>query len=766
MNPRAATFTPGSSSPEPSVDGNQPERFRPVPTGPRSWQPKDRGRPPKPDALDPDNYDAMFPTLSTPAASSPDPSERRSSKKLRKKKKQKTLTTDGEEPNETDPVVKPSPESPGSMVSDTPDQTTEDNELPDPIVDASSHDGSKQDEFPEPPLPAPPINSKLDIKEAQVAPFMPPTPRPDHELPVTRNSELVPYSSGPTLPMNIAPQQHPPTLQSQFYPNVMVPGLALPMPAPMPGYYYPQQYTPYPAVYVTTPPIVWQPAFTSIPAKVCTDHPGQECQQPGYWEGQLGIQSVHGSSLRVESGSSFFEASRRQKGSRPSSRTKRRSADFRRTHQFGNQGAIPRPASTAGHKTQVEVLKSKYRAKSSSPIKSAPKQQVLLDFPDQSMGQGYVLPASIRPGAAGEHQASMSTNSNEQIFHQHLQQKFEGEEAFKQVRGLEASQTESDAREISVVGEGNPKIGQVDSLVPQDQLLHNTTPSTDDALRLPPIGPPVNAPKAPASQRRVTQGALAFPYPPPSGSPAENGAWSQSKRWMSQETKERVAFQKMLVNLHYMGADKSPFVPQSPAELTAFKLKVAECEKLKLMREVAKRMAKVDCKILAVHKNKKVESLAGLFGGKQLRDKLSPVFAAVNCFNKELPTEETSRVDWPTLAELKEEGDKRASRYGRYFPLPRLNVIAARFTSDDRDNAFHPDGSIRWEKKAIKLGIREIMPVAADLEGKAVEPAVELLQDELPVPIQLILEHIDSTQENFEQKLHEEETGKQDKSRE
>ncbi|KPM35231.1 hypothetical protein AK830_g11330 [Neonectria ditissima] len=765
MNPRAAAFTPCSSSPEPSLDGNRLGRSRTVPTGPRSWKQKVRARPPKPDALDPDNYDTMFPTLSTPAVSSPDSSEQRSSKKLRKKKKQNDLVAKGGDPDDTVAASKPNPQSSSSLVSDTRGQTKKEtatvekttSELPSPVVHASSNAVSKQDEPAKPVLPAPVIKSKDSV---HVAPFMPPTPRPDHEFSATRNSDLVAYSTSPVLPVNFAPSQPTP----QFYHNVMAPpGLASPVPAPIPGYYYPQQYAHYPAVYVTTPPIVWQSAFTPVPAKGCPEHPGQECQQPGYWEKQLPMQNVHGPPLQFEPGSGSFDTSRRQKGSRPSSRAKRRSTDSRRIHQGGNQGAVLRPASTAGHKTQVEVLKSKCRAKSASPIKSAPGHQVLPDFPNQSMGYGCVFPTMTRQGVAGEQMGLISTNVNEQIFRQHLLQKFEGEEAFKQTSRLETGRTSCGGQVKSVAGEGTPKIGRVDSDILENQLLHNTTPSTHDPTQLPPIGPPVNAPKAPASRRRVPQASLTFPHPPPSGSPAENGAWSQSKRWMSKETKERVAFQKMLINLHYMGADKSPFVPQTPAELTAFKLKAAECEKRKLIREVAKRMAKVDCKILAMQKDKKVESPTALFGGKQLRDKLSPVFAAMNCFNKELPTADNSRVDWPSLAELKEEGDKRASRYGRYFPLPRLNMIAARFASDDRDNAFNPDGSIRWEKKAVKLDIREIMPVAVDLEHKAVEPAVELRQEELPVSLQLILEHINGVQDEGEKRPHEKETGKEDK---
>ena len=66
----------------------------------------------------------------------------------------------------------------------------------------------------------------------------------------------------------------------------------------------------------------------------------------------------------------------------------------------------------------------------------------------------------------------------------------------------------------------------------------------------------------------------------------ESGSWSQSKRWTSQETKERMIFHRMTQNLHHLGASNSPFVPQGPAELAAFRAEMAEMRRKQLCREV------------------------------------------------------------------------------------------------------------------------------------------------------------------------------------
>ncbi|KAI5462182.1 hypothetical protein BGZ63DRAFT_423476 [Mariannaea sp. PMI_226] len=261
---------------------------------------------------------------------------------------------------------------------------------------------------------------------------------------------------------------------------------------------------------------------------------------------------------------------------------------------------------------------------------------------------------------------------------------------------------------------------------------------------LPRVSPPPHAaPKGPkastALQARVPK-LLSVPTESSAGPSSDKaGSWSQSKRWISGETKERTAFQRMLMNLHYMGADKSPFVPQTPAELTAFKAEVTEIERVKLLSEMEKMRALVRVD------GKEKEQPPVLFGGKVLWDNLSPVFAIISCFDRE-PATQNGLVDWPSLAELKEEGDKRGLLSARCFPLPRLNILPANPRFEHRDSLYNPDGSIRWNKKKVTLGFLDITPVNMPDPDDTVS-VDNIKVTELPYSFKLILDHIEGVQE-------------------
>ncbi|KAH7155335.1 hypothetical protein B0J13DRAFT_223644 [Dactylonectria estremocensis] len=853
MNPCALAFTPSSPETEPNInDEERPgRRLARPPTCPRSWRRKENVRSPKREALDPNNYDTMFPSLSSsnpsPNSSSSPSRQTMDRRNRRRRQARKPCTQNGGASNL--PTVQGSDAS-GPTASGNAEETTEpfsvveknNSELISPdLPDAETHTPPPSSRLqpqqpcggPKPPSPPPPFASKPETLElVRVTPHMPPTPKPDHEVPMHGDSALVTYSVGskPTqcissqniapqsivpqstvpqclpppgfspqgfppqniapeniIPQSIAPQNCVPQnfasrgivsqnvgpqniasenmmpqnmipqnmipqnmipqnimpqnigfpqplmvpQQPQYYPNVMTPTIRPAVPVcscPTPG-------MPYVTVYMTPPPVVWQPT-TPQPGLVW---PAPPDQYPAHWPQPLQSMSVPVPQLpqRVRS-RSRSKASDSRKGPRTSNQTRRR-VDNRRQPVTG-QLRIPRPGSTPGHKSQVEVLRSTHQAKSSSPSRLAPDHQVIGNPEDQVQDQSREVLTGTNPQVAEGSKEPSGAVSNEQTFRRHVRNEFDSEEVFKMTSTPGSGRTRRGGQGKSDVVEVR-KTSDVEIAVSSDQSSHAVT----HIARPPPLvtvnGPPTNAPKAPASQRRLNQAAVALPQPLV-GSPAESGGWSQSKRWMSQETKERAAFQKMLINLHYMGADKSPFVPQNPAELTAFKLEAAESEKKRLIQKMDKRIAKIDSR-----NGNKSPLLCKLLGGK-LRDKLSPVFFAIHCFNKELPSQDEFRVDWPSLAELKEEGDKRASRYGRYFPLPRLNVVAARFSSEDRDKAYSPDGTIRWEKKTIKLGAREIMPVTAEYEAYTIAPVSELQQEDLPVPLQLIIKHIDGDQEN------------------
>jgi hypothetical protein len=144
-----------------------------------------------------------------------------------------------------------------------------------------------------------------------------------------------------------------------------------------------------------------------------------------------------------------------------------------------------------------------------------------------------------------------------------------------------------------------------------------------------------------------------------------------------------------------------------------------------------------------------------LFEGKALPDGLSPIFASNTCFNKDVSC--ALQVEWPSLAELKEEGEKRAARCGRYFPLPRLNVVDSRILQLERAKAYNDDGSIHWEKKAVKHASRFIRPVSCEFELDSCPPP-QLQVHELPVLLQALLDEIDETSSEDHKDLNEEET--------
>ncbi|KAL6858405.1 hypothetical protein J3F83DRAFT_750701 [Trichoderma novae-zelandiae] len=177
--------------------------------------------------------------------------------------------------------------------------------------------------------------------------------------------------------------------------------------------------------------------------------------------------------------------------------------------------------------------------------------------------------------------------------------------------------------------------------------------------------------------------------------PVEPASWSQSKRWISSETKERKAFQKMMMNLQFMKADHSPFVPKTPAELTRFKISLAEAKRQKLAQEVSILEEKNRQRELARASGILLVSQprVALFNGRDMGDELSPVFAARNCFNKQDTGEVNKRAGWPSLVELKEDGDRRA-KCGRFLPLPRIKVVALQVREREQEHAPNGDGPI------------------------------------------------------------------------
>ncbi|KAG5953786.1 hypothetical protein E4U53_002642 [Claviceps sorghi] len=223
----------------------------------------------------------------------------------------------------------------------------------------------------------------------------------------------------------------------------------------------------------------------------------------------------------------------------------------------------------------------------------------------------------------------------------------------------------------------------------------------------------------------------------------ESGSWSQSKRWMSQTSKERMTFQKMVTNLFHLSANNSPFVPQSPAELTAFRAEMADIKKKRLSREVGWRVATMERK--RTHPKDSGEEAANLVPfllGRKFKDTLSPVFASRNCFAEHISQEDSQWVPWPSLPEFKDEGDKRSLQHGRRFPLPRLgvNMQPIAILSERGCKA-------TWQMKTVKIDTRFIHPTSdfADYPDFPYEPPLT----EYDVPYYL-LEAIQAMQEELD----------------
>ncbi|KAF4510922.1 hypothetical protein G6O67_002769 [Ophiocordyceps sinensis] len=194
----------------------------------------------------------------------------------------------------------------------------------------------------------------------------------------------------------------------------------------------------------------------------------------------------------------------------------------------------------------------------------------------------------------------------------------------------------------------------------------------------------------------------------------EPGSWTNSKRWMSQEMKDRQAFAKMMNNLRHMGAEKSPCIPQTMTELAAFRAEMAEEERKQLTRVFRRRIAELELRrdLLQTEPQGAGPAIDKLLWGRRFQDGASPVFASDNCFNDEFAIGYGIRVDWPSLAELKEEGERRGGRYRRCLPLPRLNAIDPRVLTVSNADVLHPDGTIRWQAKAVSPNRACIMPVS------------------------------------------------------
>ncbi|PHH66426.1 hypothetical protein CDD81_7481 [Ophiocordyceps australis] len=283
------------------------------------------------------------------------------------------------------------------------------------------------------------------------------------------------------------------------------------------------------------------------------------------------------------------------------------------------------------------------------------------------------------------------------------------------------------------IGNESPRIKAEDQ---RDKIIAHVAPTNFSAASSHPSGAEGNRKHANARNKRFEKGSLkgkglqksCRDSPPRQGdcaaaseksshlsNQAARGTWSNSVRWMSDGAKDRMALAKMMNNLHHIGADKSPFIPQTLVELAALRADMAEENKQRLSCLVGQRMAEMERKkscaqsLSTQHEALKVEKL---FLGKQMHDELSPVFASCNCFNEQLPNSKALFASWPSLAELKDAGDNRGSQAVRSLPPPRIDVLDPGKSTVHHDAVHHSNGTIRRQAKMVNFHPAYIMPVS------------------------------------------------------
>ncbi|CAJ2511747.1 Uu.00g073720.m01.CDS01 [Anthostomella pinea] len=156
--------------------------------------------------------------------------------------------------------------------------------------------------------------------------------------------------------------------------------------------------------------------------------------------------------------------------------------------------------------------------------------------------------------------------------------------------------------------------------------------------------------------------------------------YSSSKSWISPAEEERVRWGKLNANLHHGSMHKSPFVPRSLKKYVELKMATGRANEEAVEKQIAQReeQAAVTRRFIAaggpleqlqipVEMSQKLKHV-------NERDGLSPITARPSIWAKDLGR--NIHVDWPTYRELKADGDDRAmGRYGRFLPLPRVEVL-------------------------------------------------------------------------------------------
>ncbi|KAM0440808.1 hypothetical protein ACHAPT_000109 [Fusarium lateritium] len=770
MNPCAPSFVPSSrssdsspdlspestkkhSSPESSTKPSRPEsakqpsrpsreRNRPAQETPSSKH--NRNKSSYNAVFDPEKYDTMFPSLQSANPSKDQPAQKAKSVK-KKKRKTRAKRVSVHSPEENGGPSKPSGSAAAAAAAEDKEEVQETSEKPEPEPELLKPDvytpAKPKMELLEPAVYTPPTSSRGPRRDKRVDNFQsprgrlsrpmgktlkprmrpegPPTPHPD-----LRHRGRRPPAAGPPVTRVGTPSGlHAPVPLEQNPPFDPGMGPFGPGGPPFPVMCGPSP-MPFPIVPWNMMPVPWHPHQPHMP--FLADDYGQ---QSPFWP-QPHPGAAQGPQMQGPSRPGSRESSKHS-----DSLSTPQSVAFRERggHQASSSlSALRGPASDRAPRTQVEMIKNQERAKSSSP--RVPRYPKVASAWMKESPLGKTCQLADTPS---DKETPMATAVK--TFDKHLR---EITDSRKSTGFIPTRQVQTSLGSPGVVNGENAN-GNNGNLVRNQKMSLRQRPRQTDSSLDPQAGP--------SSRRRTLQPANSTAQPTSTAAGPESGAWSQSKRWTSTATKERQAFQKMTANLRYMGADQSPFVPQTPAELTAFKASFAKDEKRKLAEEVSRRVARA---IAKAEEGEAKQLLGELLGGKIFSDHLSPVFGLNNCFNKHLPSNPLMQAEWPPLAEFKEEGDKRAGRQGRCLPLPRLNIIAARYIHRPWE-VYNPDGTIRWDKKVVQIGAHLLCAVTQ--AEASITPPVELQIDTVHDLLKALLGEIHGVETKEENEEDEDE---------
>lgn len=158
-----------------------------------------------------------------------------------------------------------------------------------------------------------------------------------------------------------------------------------------------------------------------------------------------------------------------------------------------------------------------------------------------------------------------------------------------------------------------------------------------------------------------------------------------------------MAFQKMRQNLHYMGAAESPFVPQSAGELAALKITMAEERRAIISRKVDVLTAQLAKKMTGQAETEAAVTKQGH----------ALYFSDSGPFDSKPKGKRVNSAAWPSIVQLKEEGDRRAAGSSRRLPTPRQIYGKGRGKREGRDvvllGTMSPDEIGREDKECGDL---------------------------------------------------------------